>query len=216
MIINLGDAPFKAFIKVTYPSGTCTVSLGDKSFTHSGGGTHTFIVNKKGTWTVTATSTTGIVKTATANVTTYGQTVNVGELIYRQYLYNAGNEYSSITGGWGLAAAGATKNSNNIVLASGAYNLDIYAITKNNIDVSKYNKLCVYVSSHKIDSGAGNVWMKSGSTTLGQKQFSGSGAKTITLDISSISRGQVRVSANGKFGQGTACELTFTQVYLDV
>lgn len=54
MIINLGDAPFKAFIEVTYPKGTCTVTEGSRSYSHSGGGTAVFTVNKKGTWTVTA------------------------------------------------------------------------------------------------------------------------------------------------------------------
>lgn len=77
MIINLGDAPFKAFIKVTYPNGTCTVSLGDKSLTHSGGGTHTFTVNKKGTWTVKATSNAGVVETQNVSLTYVGQVANV-------------------------------------------------------------------------------------------------------------------------------------------
>ena len=77
MIINLGDAPFKAFITVTYPNGTCTVSLGDKSFPHTGGGTHTFTVNKKGTWTVTATSNAGVVETQNVSLTYVGQVASV-------------------------------------------------------------------------------------------------------------------------------------------
>lgn len=77
MIINLGDAPFKAFIKVTYPNGTCTVSLGDKSFSHTGGGTHTFTVNKKGTWTVRATSNAGVVETQNVSLTYVGQVASV-------------------------------------------------------------------------------------------------------------------------------------------
>ena len=48
MIINWGDAPFKAFIKVTYNAGTCTCKMGSETFTHSGGGTATFEVKKKG------------------------------------------------------------------------------------------------------------------------------------------------------------------------
>ena len=55
MIINWGDAPFKAFITVTYPGGTCTVTGEGQTYTHTGGGTKTFTVKKKGTYTVKAT-----------------------------------------------------------------------------------------------------------------------------------------------------------------
>lgn len=101
MIINLGDAPFKAFIKVTYPNGTCTVSLGDKSFTHSGGGTHTFTVNKKGTWTVKATSADGYNLTAqsTAALTYRGQVASV-TLSYTLNLFVNGTDNTAVTGGY--------------------------------------------------------------------------------------------------------------------
>lgn len=90
MIINLGDAPFKAFITVTYPNGTCTVSLGDKSFTHTGGDTHTFTVNKKGTWTVRATRSDGTAESKTVSLSTRGQTVSV-TLTCPYYLFKSGS-----------------------------------------------------------------------------------------------------------------------------
>lgn len=56
MIINFDDAIFKALITVTYPSGTCTVTHADSgvSYSHSGGGTHTFAVHRRGDWDILA------------------------------------------------------------------------------------------------------------------------------------------------------------------
>lgn len=89
MIINLGDAPFKAFITVTYPKGTCTVSDGTTTYSHSGGGTYTFTVKKKGTYTVKIQYSTAV-KSTTVNITKRGQATSVS-LDYKLYLYNAGN-----------------------------------------------------------------------------------------------------------------------------
>ena len=88
MIINLGDAPFKAFISVNYPSGTCTVTheSGTK-LTHSGGGKHTFTVNKKGKWIVTATPASGAAKTSEVTINTRGEVKTVS-LSYELVLFD--------------------------------------------------------------------------------------------------------------------------------
>lgn len=75
MIINLGDAPFKAFITVNYPSGKCEAKheASGVSYTHTGGGPHTFTVHKKGKWIVTATPATGAAKTSEVTINTRGE-----------------------------------------------------------------------------------------------------------------------------------------------
>lgn len=98
MIINLSDAPFKAFITVTYPNGTCTVSNGTKTYTHSGGGTHTFTVNKKGTWTVKSTpSDKAEGGSSSVSITSRGQTESV-TLKHKLYLFKNSAYANSFTG----------------------------------------------------------------------------------------------------------------------
>lgn len=150
MIINLGDAPFKAFITVTYPKGTCTVSNGTTALSHSGGGTHTFTVNKKGTWTVTAQYST-IVKTANVNITYRGQVASV-TLSYTLLLYDNGTNYTDVTGGWVSRAIGYSSQFNTPVKPTISYKSDYMRIvqgddsyyqngivsTKNKIDLTPY------------------------------------------------------------------------------
>ena len=97
MIINWGDAPFKAFVTVTYDRGTCTVSLDGKTYTHTGGGTHTFAVNKKGSWTVKASDGTST-RTKTAVITERNQSVSIS-LIVRLELINGGTVETAKSGG---------------------------------------------------------------------------------------------------------------------
>jgi len=101
MIINLGDAPFKAFITVTYPGGTCTVTGNGQTYSHTGGGTHTFTVKKKGTYTVSGdpTHANGICTSKTVSVSKWGQTQSV-TLTYTLTVFNSG-DVSAVSGGWG-------------------------------------------------------------------------------------------------------------------
>jgi hypothetical protein len=88
MIINWGDAPFKAFITVSYPRGTLTVSGEGQSYSHTGGGTHTFTVRKKGTYSVNAVDG-GKNDSASVNVTAGKQSLSV-KLEYRFYVVKNG------------------------------------------------------------------------------------------------------------------------------
>ena len=162
MIINLGDAPFKAFIKVTYPNGTCTVSNGTKTYTHTGGGTYTFAVNKKGTWTVKGVYNT-ISRTSTVSITTRGETKSV-TLSYDYVIFNY-SKTVNYTGGWATSTARykkvtnqssglaptVTKNSDGSItlsVPSGGKSGIYYAKVK--INTSDYSK--VYLNA----SGAGS------------------------------------------------------------
>lgn len=103
MIINLDEVTFKAFITVTYPSGSCTVSNGSKSYTHSGGGTYTFTVNTKGEWTIEAEDgTLTAVETVTIVSKNQNPTVDL-----KYVLFDNGDKCEEATGGWTTYASGA-------------------------------------------------------------------------------------------------------------
>ena len=236
MIINLGDAPFKGFIKVTYPNGTCTVSLGDKSFTHTGGGTHTFTVNKKGTWTVKATSNDGYNLTAqsTAALTYRGQVANV-TLSYALWLYNKGDLCSAVTGGWNsnkwqtswYSRTGTmTKNANSITLSGQSWGtLDtsprqaIEAITQNKINLSGYSTLFINVLSSPSSSAAADTLLSvkdsyaaSPSSSV-KLQLAGAGTGLLSLDVSAIT-GSYYVSVSLGAGAAGTHTTIFDEVYL--
>ena len=188
MIINLGDAPFKAFIKVTYPNGTCTVSLGGKSFTHTGGGTHTFTVNKKGTWTVMATNTAGVVETQTVNITTRGQTVSV-TLVCRLYFYNRGDMCGANSGGWGRNDEGGVLFNSDHMELTGKEAYHVFAHSYAPVPVEYKNMVIVGEVTKQI----GNVCFQNSGLCNNNWDVTGAywnydvvGAFTQTVDISNI------------------------------
>ena len=86
MIVNLDESAFKAFITVTYPSGTCTLSHeSGASYTHSGGGTHSFVVHRRGKWNIRAEDGT-MVKEASTEISSRGQIETV--LSYELVLFD--------------------------------------------------------------------------------------------------------------------------------
>lgn len=143
MIFNIADAPFKATIKVTYPSGTCTCALGDRVFTHSGGGTATFEVNKKGDWTVAATNTDAISE-KTVSITDRNQVASI-TLQYVRYMYDGANNVSSVSGGWEKFSGTGT-----LTINSASMTLDVpsksygantaYIRAKKKVDLTAYSK----------------------------------------------------------------------------
>jgi len=195
MIINWGDAPFKAFLSVTYPRGTCTVSNGNKTYTHSGGGTHSFVVQQRGAWTVKATA-------SNAEAIT---TVNIKKQ----------NETQSIT----------LKYTKTITvnLSASAYDDDGYQNTDLDVfatkqDLSAYKTIKFTVTSRTWTEGLGLTpysWIRLGissSASAAPSKYvtiNGTGATTATLDISGISSGYISAycSANASYTQtakGTA------------
>lgn len=215
MIINWGDAPFKAFITVTYSRGSCTVSLGNKSFTHSGGGTHTFTVNKKGTWTITANSgdDLNLTTTDTANITERAQTVSLN-LKYTLYLYNAGDECSAVTGGWKFGVWGKPVKRETTIYLYINTNYGCTVSTSNtNIDLSKFSTLYV-----RLVAGSSSGGMKFDISAGGAKVSYSPSAGTFSLDIASVSSGQVIITANGYYGDGGSttyfCAVEISEIYV--
>ena len=91
-------------IGVTYPAGSvCTCTKGTKTYkAKNTSGLALFAVPEVGEWTITCSD--GIsTATKTVSITSEGQIETV-VLAYGLYLYDAGNEYTSITGGWSRAS----------------------------------------------------------------------------------------------------------------
>lgn len=111
MIVNLGDASFKAFITVTYITGTITVAHeSGVTYTHSGGGTQTLTVKKKGKWTVTC-----VVgdrsETVEVTVSYRGQVASVSiTLTQYSHFYNRGTQSEPWSWGGIKGSAGSTGN----------------------------------------------------------------------------------------------------------
>lgn len=229
MIINLGDAPFKAYIEVTYPKGSCTCSMGSTTYSHSGGGTAIFEVNKKGTWTITASYLTAS-ESGTVTVSTRNETKALN-LTMRKYLYKPGDECSSVTGGWSGYKNCLTTNQNgynpvkitpsvsksNSGISASLYGGEQYGLggclsTANKIDLSPYSNLAFSATN----DSSGNSW-----TTLffvGTSRDSASASASLgtnkSINISSINTScYVGISMANYYHKITS---TLTSCYLEV
>lgn len=148
---------FSATINITYPANSnCVVTNSGgqtvASDTNTTSSEKTFIatVNAKGTYTVTATATdgSGNTKSESVEITSEGQSVGVA-LSYITYLYNNGDQYEDLTGGWTTGfvtgdaawiATNAELNADNMFFNFTTYNVGGLR-TVNKIDLTKYSSL---------------------------------------------------------------------------
>lgn len=207
-------AYFSAAIKVTYPAkSTCTCKNGSTTLTDTNTGTSaktaTFTVPNAGTWTITATATdgTGNSKQTTVSIAaspTTGQSVSV-ELSYTLMLYNNGEEYADVTGGWTIVnksgGGDGAKEANRIYLGyTGSSNRRSTAYTTKKVDVSKVSTLYVKVNITTIGAGVSGSGFHFGLSEqntdvqpyeselfAGYKGDSTTGEKILSLDVSSFS-----------------------------
>lgn len=96
------DLKFEAYISVTYPDGAkCTCSHVETGtvFTADTDINYTFIVPYEGTWKVACWSTDTNMQEMDVQITEDEQHENL-EITFTLYLYDNGNEYESLTGGW--------------------------------------------------------------------------------------------------------------------
>lgn len=160
MIVNLEQRLFKASLTVSYPSGSCTVSLGGTSYTHSGGGSHTFTLRKAGTWTVTATDGSKS-DSATVLISQRGQSESLS-LAYDLVIFD-GADNTALTGGWAnssyyvnptVTVGSSLKVS--ISFSNQYYSCGTVVYSKNKIDLSNLSRLDFSVSalSQNISSEA--------------------------------------------------------------
>lgn len=203
--------PF-ALIQQPYPAGsTCTCSKGDIVLTAPDtSGLALFVIPEAGTWTITSTDGTDS-KAQTVEVSTQGETIVAPALVYELVLYDAGDECTSVTGGWTLYAWGvstAEKQSDCIYLFNND-GQEASATSKKSIAMSDYSTLNVKLKDGwKTNSGC--FEFSAGSAT---KTTSSVGAKTYTLDISAVSSGKVKFRPYGHWSDN-ANELSECGVYI--
>ncbi len=145
---------FSATINITYPANSnCVVTnsggqtVASDTNSTSSEKTFTATVNATGTYTVTATATdgSGNTKSESVEITSEGQSVSVA-LLYRTYLYNKGDECTTITGGWVKRKGQLTKNTDNLYVRGNGSECGI-GQTTNKIDLSSYTKLYAIVTT---------------------------------------------------------------------
>lgn len=204
MIIPVSGGKLFAVIAVTYPVGsTCTCTNGTKTYTAKDtSGQWIFRIPSAGTWTVTATDGTNT-KTQEVSITAEQQAEKVTLAYWNGELYDAGNQYTDITGGWIRHGTGGTVtfNDDNIYLET----LDAYSEgavdTTNAIDLTGFATLKVTAQgSSKI--GKVIVYTKNvaGKETIAASASLKTGAdETVTsLDVSGLSGAYyVRIQSSG-------------------
>ena len=153
-------AYFSATINVTYPAGsTCTATDGSTVLTAPDtSGSYIFTVTNAGTWTVSCTDGTENAST-TVSITTDGQSATV-KLTYDLVLYDSGDQYTDITGGWtgvgytssGAEAPGTLGDTAMIFNSDGTHQPTLG--TLNSIDFTGYTTLCVKGTVESTESSA--------------------------------------------------------------
>lgn len=192
-----------AYIVVSFPAGTssCTCSNGSVTLTADASalakGLYVFAIPSAGTWTVTANSGT-LSKTQSVSITAEGQAESVNISFWDGVLYDAGNQYTDITGGWEKAGTTntVTFNDTNInIVAASAYAVPTVS-TVNAVDLSSFTTLSTIISD--------------GATSHDRRKYKGI-LKAVTLDES----GTETVAATTALTNGPSGS-TFPQTDLDV
>ena len=204
---NVAGARLRAVIAVTYPEGSvCTCSNGTKTLkARDTSGKALFNVST-GTWTVTATD--GSRTTSnTVSITGEGQSESV-TLAYKLVLYNYGNEYSEVTGGWAehISSSDATVTKESEQLHLLAQNSSYAAATtRYSFDVTGYSVLKAEIYwmtylSHSIkirmDSADGTATLAIMTAVDGSQTSQLEGNGIYSLDISALSNGKPLIVSN--------------------
>lgn len=140
------------------------------------------------------------------------------------YLYNSGNEYTGITGGWkGVNPYDVyddgtlTKNAGSINLNSPANHSLISVVTNSKIDLREYNKLKINVTA--ISRGTDrflNIYVIEDDflTNVAQMEITSKGTKT--LDISGVNGSyHVLVECYTETNATAAASITFDKIWLE-
>ena len=222
---------FAAYINITYPANsTCTVktsggvTVASDTNTDSSAKTWTATVGATGTYTITATSTSDSSKTksTTVSITADGQSSSV-TLRYELTLYDSGDEFEDITGGWVMRGSGSiVKNTDYITISAIAWGQNGWASTANMIDLTD-------ISTIKFDVYSGSTYPRPGYPTIAiTKNTSGinfgdgtgmtsrltltAGRTTRSIDVSSLS-GSYYVIFGGLTGDDGAPNIEVYKVW---
>lgn len=152
------------------------------------------------------TNTAGTVKSRTAKLTAN-----------RLYLYNKGNQYSSVTGGWVAARSGSNSADgyvNSLTHASDHMSINGRknewvggAGTKNKLDLSKHTRVNAIVSSTAGYMRVASTVNGFDAGTLAYKSIP-STTSTISIDISKISAGHIVFDALANYDTGYSTWVT--------
>ena len=140
-IHSRGGTKLFAAIGVTYPAGSAvTCTNGSRTFkAKTTTGQWVFAVPEAGTWTVTATDGTQSASQS-LSISAEGQFESVELMYWDGTLYDAGNEYESITGGWSVAGTASKEAAYlDVYVAPRGYNGAAY--TNNAIDLTDWSTL---------------------------------------------------------------------------
>lgn len=204
MIIPVSGGKLFAVIAVTYPAGsTCTCANGTKIYTAKDtSGQWIFRIPSAGTWTVTATDGTNT-KSQEVSITAEQQAEKVTLAYWNGELYDAGNQYTDITGGWIRHGTGGTVtfNDDNIYLATLSEYTEGAVDTTNAVDLTDYATLKVTVQG---SSKIGKVLVYTKDTTgkeivaASVSLKSGTNETVTSLDVSGLSGVYyVRIQSSG-------------------
>jgi hypothetical protein len=196
---------FMATISITYPAGsTCTCSDGVTTLTAPNtSGTWKCVVPNTGSWTVSCTNGTESTEEVVV-ITTDGQSVSVEWAFWHGELYDSGNEYESITGGFIAIAMPYNSTAINVkaptivrdgkMLSSTVTANDIAGaiVTANKIDLSGYTKLRYTgeLKSTSVNPCAMCVW-----TELGTIKTDNLVASMPTANLGSVVDGELNISS---------------------
>ena len=208
--ISKGGNAF-GYIVASFPTtaASCTCSNGGTVLQADAAGLargqFVFEVPAAGTWTVTISNGTDT-KSESASITTAGQAEKVTLAFWNGELYDAGNQYTNITGGWIRHGTGGTVtfNDDNIYLVT----LQDYSFgtvdTTNAIDLSDFATLKVTASTTNRQYMLGKVILytkdTAGKETIAASaNLDSSAVETVTsLDVSALSGAYyVRIQSSG-------------------
>lgn len=222
---------FAATISITYPAGSvCTCSDGTTTFTAPDtSGTWKCVVPNTGTWTVSCTNGTDT-DTETVSITTDGQSVSATLAYWDGTIFDYGNEYTAITGGYSKnATTSLTKNSDGSYTIKGNSDSNpAWQYTANKIDLSNFNTLHFYglIYDHGVHSATASVnnvaiaiWREIGSNVANNRvaaighTISGK-IEEQTLDVSTLPDGEYYIGWNCLWSGGvnyvTVCKVWLT------
>ncbi len=177
IIQRINTAGFGSIV-VNYPSGSsCTCSNGSTTLTASTStGEYVFSVPSSGTWTITSTKDTQTAS-ASVSITTINQVAEVN-LSYDIILYNAGNIYENVTGGWNNPAV--TSGSAGWSVTTSSFDTDFITMTSASASmcsISTKNKISL-VGKTSLNISIGNYSTKGNS--YGHSEIGIAAASTFT------------------------------------
>ena len=215
---------FSATIVCTFPVDCTAVTCTKDSTVLSvpsgslSSGSYTFAIPEAGEWTLACTNGTD---TDTKTVSVTEETTYVAELSFLLWLYNSGNEYEDVTGGWTTSGAAKLKrNETNMVFTATTYQQIGSACTANMIDFTDIQTLKFKIDSkyaYSADfSRVGIASSKDANPAL-PSQYTASktllaGPQDVELDVSNVT-GNYYVLLSGFNTDGAATQITIESIW---